>query len=54
MYSKPPEGSQYWVAPIIVDYMDKYFNDINAGMLNYLNDANKYGMKLLKKDYYDG
>lgn len=49
--SKPPEDCQYWVTPIIVEYMDKYFNDINSGLLDFLEKRNKYGMKLLLKDY---
>lgn len=47
----PREGSQYWVMPMIVEFMDMHFPKIHPGLLQFLEDNNKYGMKMLMKDY---
>ncbi len=44
--TKPPEGSQYWVCPIIVGYMNDRF-DIE--LLKYLQENEKNGMQILQK-----
>ena len=48
---KPIEGSQYWVAPCIVEYMEKNFPKIDKGLLQYIEDNNDYGMKFCACDY---
>lgn len=48
---KPIEGSQYWVAPCIVEYMEKNFPRIDTGLLQYIEDNNAYGMKFCACDY---
>ena len=47
----PREGCQYWVMPMIVEFMDMYFPKIHPDLLQFLEDNNKYGMKMLMKDY---
>lgn len=42
---KPIEGSQYWVASCIVDYMENNFPKIDEGLLQYIEENNAYGMK---------
>lgn len=34
----PPEGSQYWVAPFISDFMKKYKFALDENFLNYLRE----------------
>jgi len=34
----PPEGSQYWVAPFISDFMKKYKFVLDENCLNYLRE----------------
>lgn len=48
---KPIEGSQYWVAPCIVEYMEKNFPKIDKGLLQYIQVNNDYGMKFRACDY---
>ena len=47
----PGEGCQYWVMPMIVEFMDMHFPKIHPNLLQFLEDNNKYGMKMLIKDY---
>lgn len=47
----PREGCQYWVMPMIVEFMDMHFPKIHPDLLQFLEDNNKYGMKMLMKDY---
>lgn len=46
----PREGCQYWVMPMIVEFMDMHFPKIHPNLLQFLEDY-KYGMKMLIKDY---
>ncbi len=46
----PREGCQYWVMPMIVEFMDMHFPKIYPNLLQFLEN-NKYGMKMLIKDY---
>lgn len=48
---KPIEGSQYWVAPCIAEYMEKNFPEIDKGLLQYIEENNDYGMKFCACDY---
>lgn len=48
---KPIEGSQYWVTPCIVEYMEKNFPKIDKGLLKYIEDNNDCGMKFCTCDY---
>ena len=47
----PREGCQYWVMPVLIEFMDMHFPKIHSGLLQFLEDNNKYGMKMLMKDY---
>ena len=47
----PREGCQYWVMPMIVEFMDEYFPKIHPDLLQFLEENNKYGMKMLMADY---
>ena len=47
----PREGCQYWVMPIIVEYMDEFFPEIHPDLLQFLEDNNRCGMKMLSIDY---
>lgn len=47
----PEEGCEYWVMSIIVEYMDKFFSKIHPELLQFLEDNNGYGMKMMKKHY---
>lgn len=47
----PREGCQYWVMPVIVEYMDRFFPEIHPELLQFLEDNNRYGMLMLMKDY---
>lgn len=46
----PREGCQYWVMPMIVEFMDMHFPKIHPNLLQFLENNNKYGMKMLIKD----
>lgn len=48
MNADPPEGSQYWVCPIIVDYMNERFDSV---LLKYIQDNERHGMLFLDKYY---
>lgn len=50
MDMKPEEGSQYWVCPCIVEYMNERFD---KKLLNYIQENEKNGMKFMAK-YYTG
>lgn len=43
----PPEDSQYWVAPIVQDYLDEFIVKISPNLKLYLKDNNPYGMKIV-------
>lgn len=45
----PPGDSQYWVCPIIVEYMNDRFDN---NLLSYIQENEGHGMKFLAK-YYD-
>lgn len=47
----PREGCQYWVMPMIVEFMDMHFPKIHPNLLQFLENNNRYGMKMLIKDY---
>lgn len=34
----PPKDSQYWVAPFVLDFVDKYKNTLDKDFLNYLRE----------------
>lgn len=42
----PPENSQYWVAPIIQDFIDKYITRIHPDLKRFLKDNNPYHMEI--------
>ncbi|MFA5575694.1 MAG: hypothetical protein WCZ27_00305 [Tissierellaceae bacterium] len=42
----PPEGSQYWVASIVQDYLDEFVVEIHPDLKAYLRDNNPYGMEI--------
>mgnify|MGYP004687839687 FL=1 len=44
----PPEGSQYWVCPIIVDYMNERFDSV---LLKCIQDNEGHGMNFLAGYY---
>ena len=46
---KPQEGSQYWVCPIIVEYMN---DRLDKELLQYIQKNEKNGMQFLA-EYYD-
>ncbi len=48
MDMQPEEGSQYWVCPCIVEYMNDRFDE---KLLNYIQENEKNGMKFMAKDY---
>lgn len=50
MDMEPLEGSQYWVCPIIVEYMNDRFN---KELLRYIQENEGNGMQFLA-EYYDG
>ena len=35
---EPPEDCQYWVIPVIQEYLDKYVSAINSGIKDFLKD----------------
>lgn len=47
----PREGCQYWVMLMIVEFMDMHFPKIHPNLLQFLEHNNRYGMKMLIKDY---
>lgn len=48
MDMQPTEGSQYWVCPCIVEYMNDRFD---KKLLNYIQENEKNGMKFMANDY---
>lgn len=48
MGQQPEEGSQYWVCSSIVEYMNERFD---KGLLSYLQENEKNGMKFMLQDY---
>ena len=48
MNADPQEGSQYWVCPIIVDYMNERFDSV---LLKYIQDNEGHGMHFLAGYY---
>lgn len=48
---KPEEGSQYWVMPIVVGYMDNHFGRIHKDLVDFIVHNNCYGMKFKSEDY---
>lgn len=48
MNMKPSEGSQYWVCPLIVEYMNDRFD---KKLLQYIQDNEGNGMKFLAEYY---
>jgi len=45
---QPKEGSQYWVCPCIVEYMNNRFDE---KLLSYIQENEKNGMKFMMQDY---
>lgn len=45
---RPREGSQYWVSPCIVEYMNTRFDE---QLILYIQENEKNGMKFMTKDY---
>ncbi len=43
----PPSDCQYWVAPIVQDYLDEFVTKLHIDIKVYLRDSNPYGMKIL-------
>ena len=43
----PPDGAQYWVASGVIDYIHAHFDNIDSQLCKYLNDHNKYNMKIM-------
>lgn len=41
---EPPEGSQYWVAPFIKEYIDESIAKLHPELKSFLHNKNKYGM----------
>ena len=50
MGMKPQEESQYWVCPIIVEYMDERFD---KKLLQYIQDNEGNGMQFMAENYVD-
>lgn len=48
---EPEQGSECWVDPCVVEYMDKYCKPMHQGLLQYIEENNGYGMKFLLSDY---
>ena len=48
MEMKPQEGSQYWVCPIIVEYMNDRFD---KKLLQYIQDNEGNGMRFMAEYY---
>ena len=48
MGMEPPENSQYWVASVILDYMNERFD---KDLLSYLQENEGHGMQLLEEYY---
>ncbi len=44
----PPDGAQYRVASGVIDYIHAHFDNIDSQLCKYLNDHNKYNMKILE------
>lgn len=45
---EPLEGSQYWVCPVIVEYMNDRFD---KGLLRYIQENEEHGMQFLAEYY---
>ena len=50
MGMKPQEGSQYWVCPIIVEYMNDRFD---KKLLQYIQNNEGNGMQFMAEYYAD-
>ena len=50
MGMKPQEGSQYWVCPIIVEYMNDRFD---KKLLQYIQNNEGNGMQFMEEYYAD-
>ena len=50
MDMEPQEGSQYWVCPIIVEYMNDRFD---KKLLQYIQDNEENGMRFMAEYYAD-
>lgn len=48
MNIEPLEGSQYWICPIIEEYMNDRFN---KKMLQYIQKNERNGMQIFKRDF---
>jgi tRNA isopentenyl-2-thiomethyl-A-37 hydroxylase MiaE len=48
MNMQPEEGSQYWVLPCVVEYMNDRFN---TELLNYIQNNEGNGMRFMTDDY---
>lgn len=48
MEMKPQEGSQYWVCPIIVEYMNDRFDE---KLLQYIQNNEGNGMQFMAEYY---
>lgn len=44
---EPPEGSQYWVAPFIQDFIDKKVSPLHSELRDYLKENNVNGMEIV-------
>ena len=42
----PPEGSQYWVAPIIQNFIDTDIVGVSSGLKQFLKENNRYSMQI--------
>ena len=47
---EPPFGSQYWVAPIAVDYLDEYIRKHNEKLYDYLFENQPIAMEWKKNE----
>lgn len=47
---EPPLGSQYWVAPIAVDYLDEYIRKHNKKLYDYLFENQPIAMEWKKNE----
>jgi len=42
----PPEGCQYWVGPIIKNFIDTDIVRVSSSLKQFLKDNNRYGMQI--------
>lgn len=47
MEVEPPEDSQYWVAPFILEYINEYIVKLHPELKAFLHYNNKFGMRIL-------